>query len=351
LKKITCIIIFILSCFLLLAKPPIIIKNSLNKIVYESDNRGNIIKKDFFTFKYDDLGRVIFLGDGDINITYAYIPNPDGYTDVNVVFRKNKNRRDFSYSIRKIETPNKKTEEIWGQTIAFKSGYAQNKLLFSKEILLGDDGKPFESIEKEYVRRIGKDTTLYFMKYPIIRRFTRKIPSRNGGWTEVSYVTNEEGYYSVRNNKTFVNYITEAIYKPQSFLDNGQAGINIKTYTHKGTLTIVENNGRQFLYNYFYKGKEDEKYVDKLNIVNSGTILDTLYYEYPMGQSSPEENEKISEVEVSENDNLLENNEEISVVGNFINIDLSESIEIPEIITDLEEPIYKRNVPHFIFDR
>lgn len=347
-KKITCIIIFISTYLSLWAKPPIIIKNQFEKIVYETDDRGNIIKKDFFTFEYDDLGRVIFLGDGDIKITYAYLDSPEGNTDVKVVFRKNIDRRDFSYSIQKKETKNKKMEEIWGNTVAFRSGSKQNTLLFSKEILLDDDGKPFESLEKEYVRRIGKDTSLYFMKYPIIRKFTRKISTKKGGWSEITYSTNEEGYYSIRNGKTFANYITEAIYKPKSFINGEGPGLTIKTYTSKGTLQIVENNGRKFLYDYFYKKNGDKKYIDRLNIINGGTILETLYYEYPMGHEELPDTALENE---SENNNTVEEMKMVSVVGNFQNIDLSKDIELPEIITDLEEPIYKRKVPDRMFDR
>ncbi len=207
-KKIIYLVIFILSCFSIRGKTPVIVTDSSGKVVYETDNSGNIIKKGFFTFKYDDSGRIIALNDGDLSITYAYNDTMDGSTDVKVVFRENGGRRDFSYRIIKKETPSKKIEEIHGPTVAFHSGTSQNKLLFSKETLLDDDRNPFEVVEKEYVRRVGKDPNLYFMKYPVIRKFTRKIPARTGGWSEISYTTNEEGYNSVKKGETFVNYIT-----------------------------------------------------------------------------------------------------------------------------------------------
>ncbi|WP_372713916.1 hypothetical protein [Ilyobacter sp.] len=342
-KKIMYITIFILSCFSTWSAVPIIITDSSGKITYEKDQKGNIIKKDFFTFKYDDLGRVIFLDDGELNMTYAYTDNPDNSTDVNVVFRENKDRRDFSYKIIKKETPAKKIEEIHGLTVAFRSGNSQNKLLFSKETLLDEDGKAFEILEKEYVRRIGKSPTLYFMKHPIIRRFTRKIPARNGGWSEITYNTNEEGYYSVRKDKTFVNYTTEAVYRPQSFINGEGIGVNVKVYNPKGRLDFVESNGRRFLYNYFYKGKGEERHIDRLEIVNSGTILETLYYGYPVGYNDPEEI-LAQEAKSSESSSTLSEDEPVSVVGNFKSIDLSENIPLTEITEDLQTPIYKKEV-------
>ncbi|WP_321330079.1 hypothetical protein [uncultured Ilyobacter sp.] len=341
-KKIIYLIIFTLSYFPALSAVPIIIKDANGKITYEKDQEGNIIKKDFFNFKYDDFGRVIFLDDGDITMTYAYKDNLDNTTDVNVVMREKSKRRDFSYKIIKKETPTKRTEEIHGLTVAFRSGHSQNKLLFSKETLLDEKGKPFEILEKEYVRRIGKNPTLYFMKYPIIRRFTRKVPTRKGGWSEISYTTNEEGHYSVRKGKNFVNYTTEAVYRPQSFINGNGIGVTVKIYNPKGRLDFVENNGRRFLYNYFYSGKNEERHIEKLEIVNSGTVLETLYYSYPNGYIDPKNS--TPETDLVDKEDTLEEDESVSVLGNFKSIDLSENTPLTEIVEDFDSPIYKKEV-------
>ncbi|WP_320048088.1 hypothetical protein [uncultured Ilyobacter sp.] len=342
-KKLIYLIIFTLSSLPSISAVPIIIKDSKGKITYEKDQKGNIIKNDFFNFKYDDLGRVIFLDDGDITMTYAYKDNPDNSTDVTVVMREKSNRRDLSYKIIKKETPTKRIEEIHGLTVAFHSGTSQNNLLFSKETLLDEEGKPFEILEKEYVRRIGKDPTLYFMKYPIIRRFTRKVPTRKGGWSEISYTTNEEGYYSVRKGKNFVNYTTEAVYRPQSFIDGNGIGVTVKVYNPKGRLDFVENSGRGFLYNYFYSGKNEERHIEKLEIVNSGTVLETLYYTYPIGYTDPEKN-PTPKTEVVEREDTSEENETVSVLEDFKSIDLSENTSLTEIVEDPQSPIYKKEV-------
>ncbi|WP_319372109.1 hypothetical protein [uncultured Ilyobacter sp.] len=342
-KRITYTIIFILLYFPIRGAVPIIIKDSSGKITYERDQKGNIVKKDFFIFKYDELGRVIFLDDGDLSMSYAYKDNPDNSTDVTVVFRKNGDRRDFFYKIIKKETPSKKIEEIHGLTVAFRSGTSQNKLLFSKETLLDENGKPFEILEKEYVRRVGENSTLYFMKHPIIRRFTRKVPARNMGWSEISYTTNEEGYYSVRKNKNFVNYTTEAVYRPQNFINGDGVGFTVKVYNPKGRLDLVESNGRRFLYNYSYSGKDEERHIEKLEIINSGIVLETLYYSYPMGHTDPEKKPS-SKTEALEGEYTIEENETLSIVGNFKSIDLSENIPLTEIVEDLQTPLYKKEV-------
>ena len=349
-KIIIYFIIFTLSCLPAKSEIPIIIKDSNGKITYEKDRNGNIIKKDFFSFKYDDFGRIIFLDDGDITMTYAYNDNPDNSTDVTVVMREKSKRRDFSYKIIKKETPTMKTEEIHGRTVAFHSGFSQNKLLFSKETLLDEKGKPFEILEKEYVRRIGKDSTLYFMKYPIIRRFTRKVPTRKRGWSEISYTTNEEGYYSVRKGKNFVNYTTEAIYRPQSFITGNGIGVTVKVYNPKGRLDFVESNGRRFSYNYFYIGKNEKRHIERLEIINSGTLLETLYYTYPDGYIDPEKKLDPKTKVVEEND-TSEENETVSVLGDFKSIDLSKNTSTKKIAQDLEVPIYKKEVRFRRYDQ
>ncbi len=111
-------------------------------------------------------------------------------------------------------------------------------------------------------------------------------------------------------------------------------------------MDVVENNGRKFLYKYFYKNSGNKKHIDKLEIINSGIILETLYYKYPKDYDQPDDIIKDEDKEIQ-----LSENEEIAVVGNFQNIDLSEDEEISDIVETFQKPIYKKETHFRINDR